>query len=221
MFAAGALVEQIPGRKYLSSLSFFELRLKSPLPRTATLTRMGHELPDGVAVAVRMPRGAVVSSAGPLRMDAPTLAARDAIIDAAERLGARAQVLPTPAALTPGPRSRELLARYVEALPEVEGRHLVWAPKGAWELEDRITVAAELGLVCAFDPMHEPRPPGSIVYAQLQALGYQTGFSEATLEDVVEVVGSAPFDEAYVSIDSPRSFKQAVQLQQLASAHAP
>lgn len=219
MFAAGALVEQIPGRKYCASLNFFELRPKPPLPRTATLTRMGHQLPDGVRPALRMPRSAVVSSAGPLRLDEAATAMRDAVVDAAERLGARAIVIPTPAELTPGARGRELLARYVEGLPRVANRHLVWSPRGAWEPETKAAVCEELSLVGAFDPIHEPRMPGPIVYATLQALGYQTSFSPATLEEVLETIHTLPFDEAYVSIDSPRSFQQAVQLQQFADAY--
>jgi len=218
MFAAGALVEQIPGRKYCGSLKFFELRPKPPLPRPATLTRMGHELPDGVRPALRLPRSAMVSAAGPLRGDAASDAMRDALTDAARRLRACALVIPTPADLTPGARSQELLARYVEALPRVDEQHLVWAPRGAWEPEDKARLCEQLGLVCAFDPLHEPRPPGPIVYATLQALGYQTSFSSATLEEVVDAIHAAPFEQAFVSVDSPRSFKQALLLQQLADA---
>lgn len=218
MFLAGSLLDQLPGRKYTASLRFFEFAPRSPWPRPATLTRMRHQLPEGLRVALRAPRTAVVGSAGPLRLDEAAKLARESLFESAERLGAVALVVPTPAELTPGARSAELLARYFDGVSRDAGRHLVWAPRGAWEPEQSAELAASLGLVCAYDPIHGERPAGPVVYAQLTAMGYQHNFSTASLEESVESVCLAPFDEAYLSIDSPRSFKQAELLQQLADA---
>lgn len=219
MLMAGSVLDQLPGRKYNASLRFFEFAPRSPWPRAATLTRMRHQLPADMRVALRAPLSAVVGDAGPLRLDDGLRARRDEIAEAAERLGAHLLVIPTPSDLTPGQRSADLLRAYLEGLPR-GGRHIVWAPRGAWELERRVELAGELGLIPAFDPIQEPRPPGPIVYAQLVAIGYQTSFSMATFEDVLECLTGEALQEGFVSIDSPRSFKQAEQLQQLADAQS-
>lgn len=220
-FYAGALINHFPGRKYLDALRFFEFSPKSPRPRGATLTRMRHAMPQDTRIALRAPRAALVSEQGPLRSSEHQAAELAWTLDAAERLGVSALVLPTPPNLMPGSRSRELLKRFSEQLPRAERRHYVWMPQGAWELEEAAELAHGLGLVCGFDPIQQERPAGEIVYARLTAMGAQTGFSEGALLDVFERIAAQPFREAYVSIDSVRSFQQAVRLQQEAGGGAP
>lgn len=212
---AGAVVEQIPGRKYQDALRFFEYSPKPPYPRGATLTRLRHGLKEGMVASLRAPKAALVSDSGPLRASEAQEEMLQWTLTAAENLAVRCLVLPTPSQLMPSPRSRDLLARFVDKLPRVEGRSYVWAPAGAWEPEDAQRIAEQLGLVYAFDPLHEDRPPGSVVYAQLTAMGAQTGFSDATLEDVLAKIEAEPYDEAFVSIDAPRSFQHAVRLAQV------
>ncbi|MDD9965735.1 MAG: DUF72 domain-containing protein [Myxococcales bacterium] len=212
MLYAGATVERFPGKKYFASLRFVEFAPRAPLPRASTLTRFAHEMPDEAVIALRAPRAALVSELGPLRPSEAQAQALAWTLDAAERLRARAVVLPTPASLTPGSHSRERIKAFAEALPRPAGRHYVWAPQGLWEEEESAQLAERLGLVRAFDPLFEQRPPGSVVYARLQTLGAQTGFSEATLDDVLERIGDEPFETAFVSIESDRSFKQAERL---------
>lgn len=214
-FYAGALMNHFPGRKYLDALRFFEFSPRSPRPRGATLTRMRHSMPEDMVIALRAPRAALVSDQGPLRASEAQAAELAWTLDAAERLRAQVLVLPTPADLMPSPRSRDLLARFAEGLPQIPGRRYIWAPRGAWEPEHSAEVAHQLGLVCAFDPLQQPRPPGTVVYANLATLGVQTNFSEAMLLDVFERIAAEPFEDAYVSIDSMRSFQQALRMHQV------
>lgn len=179
------------------------------------MTKLRHSLPKDTLISLRAPLGALKSEKGPLR---PTAAQSELLqwtLEAAEKLQVRLVLLPTTADLMPGARSRKLLADFVAALPSVEGRDYVWAPRGAWDADEIAAVGAELGLVCAFDPLHQTRPPGSIVYAQLTAMGVQTGFSDATLTDVLAKVSEQPYDDAFVTFDAPRSFQHAVRLQQI------
>ena len=117
--------------------------------------------------------------------------------------------------MMPGARTRSLLAAFAEQLPRVPDRHYIWLPKGPWEPEETAALAEEFGLVGGFDPVQQERPPGTIVYGMLTTMGAQTTFSEASLSDVFERINEAPYTEAFITIDSMRSFQQAVRLQQV------
>lgn len=219
MLLAGSILDRIPGRKYTASLRFAELALRAPLPRAKTLSEWRSQLPADFALALRAPKDALVSARGPLRVDAALEASLGWVLEAADALAARAVVLPTPADLAPGARSRELLGAYVARLPKVENRKYVWAPRGVWEIEDTEPLCAELGLVRAFDPLESARPAGSFVYAELRALGHRKSFSLSALEDALDVIAGAHFDTAYVCVDSDRGFDVAKRLMSLAAEH--
>lgn len=205
----GAALERFPGAKYYARLSFFEYTPRGPLPRGATLTRFFHGLPEGAVVGLRAPSAALVSAAGPLVADPQQEEALAWTLDAADRLRARTVLLPTPARLTPGRRNRERLRTFAAALPRPDGRHYVWAPEGLWEEQDSARLAADLGLVRAFDPLQEELPEGPVAYARLRTLGGQTSFSDATLSDVVGTLSAPHLDAAFLAIESERSVQQA------------
>lgn len=211
----GATLERFPGDKYFAGLTFFEFAPRAPLPRVATLTRYRHQLSRQALVALRAPQSALVSDAGPLRPSAAQTADLAWLLDAADRLDAEVVVFPTPASLTPGQHSRKLLRSFAEALPRPEGRRYVWAPSGLWEEQDSAELAAGLGLVRAFDPLHEERPPGPIAYAHLRALGVQSSFSETVLADTLDKLTSQPTECGYISIHSDRSVQEAKRLRAL------
>jgi uncharacterized protein YecE (DUF72 family) len=217
MLLTGSLLDRVPGRKYVQALRFAELTLRAPLPRPATLVSWRAKLPADFQVALRAPRASVVSKRGPLRSDPELDASLEWLIQAADAVGARAVVLPTPGDLTPGPRSRELLAAYVARLPRSAGRFYVWSPAGLWEPDDTNELCTRLGIVRAFDPLEMPRPTGDIVYAQLRAMGHRLSFSPAALEDALAVIGGAPTTQAFVSVDAARGFDIARRLMQIAA----
>lgn len=214
MLLAGASLDHFPGPKYLASLRFAEVSLRAPLPRASTLRQKRGQLPENLVLALRAPKSALVGSRGPLRFDDELEAGLTWLIAARDALGAKLVVLPTPADLTPGPRSRELLAAYVDRLPRDPARPFVWAPQGAWERELAERVASDLGLVLAFDPLEEDCPEGPIAYARLIAIGARRSFSPALLEDALEAIPSHL--ESYAVIESERSFPQASLLQKIA-----
>jgi len=211
----GAVVDRVPGRKYLDALRFFEYAPKPPRPRGPTLTRLRHGFPEGTVAGLRAPIAALVSEYGPLRASESQQELLKWTLDAADCLNVRTLLLPTPAELMPGPRSRELLARFVESLPRDRERHYVWSPRGAWQAEEAYAVAQQLGLVYAYDPLQQSRPPGAVVYARLTAMGAQTGFSDSTLEDVLSNLVDEPCAEAFIVVDAPRGVQHATRLQQL------
>ncbi len=216
MFLTGSILDRVPGHKYAQALRFAELALHAPLPKPATLAGWREKLPQGFQLALRAPRASVVGKSGPLRGD-PTLDSSFAwLLQAADALAVRAVVLPTPSELTPGARSRELLAAYVARLPRTPGRSYVWAPAGLWETDETNDLCTQLDLVRAFDPLEMPRPAGDIVYAQLRAMGHRSSFSPAALQDALETIADAPASEVFISVDAPRSFDIARRIVQLA-----
>ena len=133
MLLTGCVVDRLP-EPGAAPPRFVELRLRSPLPRIATLRRLGAHGATGV-LALRAPTECITSSAGPLA-HTPALERNVTWLDhAAQTLGAALVVLPTPVEVTPGARSRDLLRDYAARLPRPEGRVWVWSPRGPWEPE--------------------------------------------------------------------------------------
>ena len=215
MLLAGACLDHLPGHKYLAALRFAEVSLRAPLPRASTLRQKRGQVPEDVVLSLRAPKSAVVGARGPLRFDAELEAGLQWLLAARDALSAKLVVLATPADLTPGARSRDLLAAYVDKLPRDPGRPFVWAPHGAWEREQAERIASDLGLVLAFDPLEEDCPAGPIAYARLVAIGARRSFSPALLEDALEALPTQL--ECYAVIESERSFPQASMLQKIAN----
>jgi len=217
MLHVGALVDRAPGRKYINALRFAELALSAPLPKPGTLAKLRAQLPPEFVVALRAPRSAVSSARGPLRIDAELEASLEWLKAAADALQARAVVLHTPAQLTPGARSRDLLREYIGKLPRPAGRHYVWAAQGAWEPEELQRICDELGLTRAFDPLETAAIRSPIAYATLRALGHRSGFSYTALSDAVARTLEHEPEEAFISVDAARSFDVARRLHTLAT----
>ena len=208
----GAQLDRAPGRKYTAALRFAEFAPRAPLPRPGTLASMRSGLPDEFVFALRAPRSSIVSARGALRMDAELEAGISWLVSAADALSARAVVFNTPADLTPGARSRELLRDYVARLPRSLERHYVWLPQGVWEPEDAAALCAELGLVYGFDPLETRAPASALTYATLRALGHRSGFSSAALSDALVAILSHRPSEAFLSVDAERAFDIARRL---------
>jgi uncharacterized protein YecE (DUF72 family) len=215
MLLAGCVLDRLPGSKYCAKLRFAELDLRDPLPRPGTLRKWRQQLPEGFQLALRAPRAALESAAGPLRASPEREEAMRWTLDAADALAADWVVLATPPALSPGGRSRDLLQALVESLPKTANRHWVWAYGGAWEDTEAQRVAAELGLVCAFDPLESERPAGPHVFARLRALGHRRSFSDASLQDAIDTIVPDVTELGVVSIDAERAFQYASRLQTL------
>lgn len=211
----GATVERPPGPKYSAALGFAELTFPSSWPRRSTLAKWRKTAGD-LECAVVAPRGATHGDRGPFRWD-PGLEERFAwYVDALDALDAHA-VIPTGSEISTGSRDRERLADFLARIPRREGRHIVWAPQGLWTLDLAQPFAADLEVLCAFDPLEDDPPPGPVAYARLKAVGGRQRFSEGLLYEIVEALQEAGYDQAYVALESPRSFQEAVRLQQLAA----
>lgn len=218
---AGTVLPEPPGPKYLKALDFVELAPVEPLPRVSTVQRWAERIPEGFLTSFVVPPAARRSARGAFRFDDAMRSAFEWAKEAAELVRARFVVVPTGSEITTGQRDRDLLAAWLEAFALPEGRDLVWHPTGLWDRELALPFAEKLGVILAFDPLESEPPTGDrLLYARLRGVGMRSRFSETMLLDILDGLQSSDADDAFVAIDSPRSFKEATRLAQLAQDEA-
>ncbi|MGD8316386.1 MAG: DUF72 domain-containing protein [Myxococcales bacterium] len=217
---AGAMLDRPPGPKYTAELRFAELAPKAPLPKPSTLAKWRQGLPEGFQIALRAPEPCWHSSAGPLRLNDELRAAMGWLTEAANALEASLIVVATGAAITTGARDRERLREYFSEMPRATGRAMVWRPTGLWEPQTLQRFANELSIIGGFDAVDDPVPGAEILYATLTAEGLRRSFSHAQLQDVVDKLQHSAASRAFVTIDSPQSFREAKLLQALSEGGA-
>ncbi len=213
---AGATLDRPPGPKYLAALPFAELLFTTGYPKIGTLERWRVTAP-GLALSLVAPHGCRHGEAGAFRFDEGLEERFDWFARALEATGASA-VIPTGTDLSTGPRDRDRLRVYMDRLRKRMGdRHIVWAPSGLWEDEIAQPFAEELGVLCAFDPLEDMIPEGPIGYARVAAVGARQRLSEGLLYDVLDRVMDGAYDQAFIALETPRSFKDATALHALAA----
>lgn len=212
---AGALLERPPGPKYTSELGFAELTLTGQLPKAQTLTKWRAGLPESFRVALRIPRSCWHTSAGALREGGELDVGLAWLTTAVEALEPALLVLATTSEVTTGARDRKRLRDYIGRLPRPSGMRIAWRPSGLWEPESVRALARTSDVLPGFDPVDDPAPDDEVIYGSLFAEGLRRSFSHALLLDVVDNVASSAAATAYITIDSPQSFREARLLQSL------
>lgn len=214
---SGTLLDRIPGPKYVKALHFAELAFPSPLPRPGTLARLRSELPDDFLLAIRAPKESWLSDAGAMRFDDSLEKGLDWLGEAIDRLRTRLVVIQTGSELTPGQRDRDALRGYFERLPHRDELALVWQPSGLWEPPVAQHVARKLGAIVAIDGLEDPVPQGPLAYVSLSAQGARQSFSHHDLAETLRKVQDGGVSEAFITIDSGQSFREATLLQTIAA----
>lgn len=217
---SGCAFDLFPGGKYCRELDLVELRLRVPLPRPSTLSHKRELSPNNLVFILRAPQNAIVSSSGPFRFNDDLRRGFDWTIGAAEALQASVVVIPTPVEFATSQRERDLLTAFADRLPRDRETIWAWEPSGLWDPDKSYPFAEKLNLVCAFDPLKQPPPPGDVLYAHLRSLGAQTHISDSMLDTAIEVLAQPHITTAYAVFDSNRAFQHAKQLKRLARAIA-
>jgi uncharacterized protein YecE (DUF72 family) len=180
------------------------------VPSIATLKRWRKAVPPHFAFTVL---------AGPelaaLRPGDALEKGRASAIAAADVLEARNILLPTPAAVTPSALWRDRLAKVVEGFRR-DVTHIVWEPRGVWEVDDAAVLAKKLGLVLAVDAARDPVPAGPVAYSRLRALGETRSFGPSALERVVTAIGARR--DAFVVLETDGALAECKLLRRLSSA---
>lgn len=203
--------------RYFEKLPFLETSdTYRSLPRASVLRRWhataadtgserGTDAGHGLVAlsAITDPNAAADASAagstGHFRDTAAVRQATEVVATAARELSAEVVLFRTPASFTPSTTNRQAMQRYFsETAPAGKFGDAVvaWEPQGLWELEDAVSVAEELGLVCACDPLalDPTRPewtpadalPRGAAYFRVTGLGRpRRALDETTLESLL------------------------------------
>ena len=212
---AGASLERPPGPKYTAELRFAELAPTAPLPKPGTLSKWKKGLPEGFELGLRAPDVSWNPPEGPLRPGAALDQGLVWLSEAVDALGASILVVATGPSVTTGARDRERLREYFSRLPRREGLRIAWRPSGLWEPDTVQRVARQMSVIGAFDAVDDPAPSGDVIYGSLLAEGLRRSFSHAQLLDVIDKLHDANAGRAYVTVESPQSFREARLLQAL------
>jgi len=192
--------------RYAEKYDLVELRpVDVTLPKAATLRAWRRKVPPSFVFSVVFPR--IVSELKP----SPELdEALGQALDVARDVEARCLVLATPPSVTPTDLNRKRLKALVERIPH-DAVSLAWEPRGLWEIEEAVAVAADLDLVLVVDAAREAAPKGPVAYFRLRGLGESTRLSPAAIDKVAAELASRR--EAYVVIESssPASVAQALR----------
>jgi hypothetical protein len=190
------------------------------LPKPATLRRWRESLPEGFDLGLRAPDVCWNGSEGPLRLGPSLDEGMQWLGDAADALKASMVIIATGAAITTGARDRSRVRAYFGRLSLPETCRAVWHPTGLWEPAAVQAMARSMSILGGFDAIDDPVPERETVYGSLRAEGLRRSFSHAQLLEVLDKLRAASVERAYLTIDSPQSFREACLVRALAEGRA-
>jgi len=132
---------------------------------------------------------------------------------AVDVLQARCLLIATPADVTPSAIWRDRMQKLLDRLPR-DATHVIWEPRGVWEVEDAAVAAKKWGIVLSVDPARDPVPAGPVAYGRLPALGETRSYGAAALERVVHAIGARR--DAYVVLETTSALAECKKLRTLA-----
>jgi uncharacterized protein YecE (DUF72 family) len=168
---------------------------------------------------------------GDLR-DTPTVREHvDLLARAAAEAKASAVVFHTPPSFSPSQSNRDTIRRFFRETAPAEklgAAVRVWRPDGLWEPRTAVALAAELGIVCALDPLIlDPGGtppefyddlPGDSVYFRVSGLGRPSRkLPEHEVERLIELI--ARFERAWVVFATAERFRDARGLLQMIASY--
>ena len=193
---------------YAKRFDLLEVRADAKAPAIAALRRWRKSVPPHFEFSVV--GGARLSL---LKPSDALEAELDTAIKAIAALQARCFVLQTPVDVTPSALSRDRMARLLDRLPR-DATHVVWEPRGVWEIEDAAAAAKKWGVVLGVDPARDEVPDGPIAYARLRSLGETRSFGPTALARIVDRIGDRR--DAYVIIETSSALAECRELRKLA-----
>lgn len=206
----GASLDRPPGPKYLSALSFAELRFPSTRPKPKTLERWRTSVGESFTVSIVAPKSSTEDATHAFKVE-ELGEGLDWLGEATRAAAARAVVIPTRRAISTGQRDRDKLARYFDAIRERnDALLLVWQPGGLWDLDLAIPQAEKFGVTLAVDPLEADLiPEGPLAYLRLVAMGARPRITPGMSYEVIERLREHPAEEVFVAVQSERSVREA------------
>lgn len=165
-------------------------------------------------------------TAGDFRDTAPARDALGPFRAAIDTLGAVHAVFRSPPLFAPSAANRDRLRAFFGELATegAIGASRVWIPDGLWEPRAAAAFAAELGVLCALDPLvREPGQPPDLyydlevpaLYLRISGLGRAGALRSEPLEDLAELVEHYEDRPITIAFESPSRWQDARNLKKL------
>jgi len=232
------LPERIERERYFAELSYLELSALFAGPLKPPSLSKWKEAPAhtlGLVVpwvlTQRKPPTATRlwhhdAGVGDFRDSAHGRSALTAFRDAATTLSAAFAVFPSPALFAPSLANRDRLKQFFGevATEKAAGARRVWVPDGLWEPRAAVKFAAELGVVCAVDPLvYDPNSPEEVyedlaaeaLYFRIGGLGRAGALRSEKLEDLAGLVEHYEEIELTIAFASPARWQDARNFKKL------
>ena len=164
----------------------------------------------------------VDAGSGDFRDSPAARAALEQFAAAAITVKAAAVIFSSPEMMSPSASNREQIKKFFTELAPAEkfgGASRVWIPSGLWTPLTAATFAADLGLVCAVDPLIQDPDmpieayaalPGDSVYYRPTGLGRSGPLSADRLDELVTLMGVR--ENATVAFATSERFRDATNL---------
>lgn len=180
-------------KRYRQHFDLLELCAdRGRMPRLARLKAFAELVEEPFVFSVMLPHSVTSVEPGPEAEGELAHA-----LKAADVLGAHWLVVQSPAAATPGARTRRRLAGLRERLGTA--RWIAWEPGGLWEEAESERFARELGWHVVRDLTRAPAPDDPVVYTRLRALGESARVRASGVERLAERLDGC--SSAYVVIE--------------------
>lgn len=155
----------------------------------------------------------------------PTPTVKDAwarTVASARALGAEVVLFQTPASFSPSESNRTALRRFFsEVAVDRADLTLAWEPTGLWEPAQASTLANELGLVYALDPLQleVPPPDEPKAYFRIHGLGiYRNKLADDLMELLADMVEG--YERAWVLFANVEKYRDAQHFHRLVASRA-
>jgi len=166
------------------------------------------------------------ATSGDFRPSAPGAEALAALRGAVETVGAGCAVFRSPESFSASAANRDQLRAFFGEVATVEavGASRVWIPGGLWDVRTAVTLAEELGVTCAFDPLvREPGAPleiyfdleASSLYLRIENAGRSGTVRNEALEDLAALLEHYENIPRTVAFASPQRWNDARNLKKL------
>ncbi len=212
-FHVGAVLDRTPSARYFEGGSTHLELVLVGTPRAATARKLRAQLPSGATFAVQIPSSFVRGPRGALRHEDPR--PQTELIQSLVAFAPTFVVLSTGVELTPGPRDREALAAFVDALRAGGVAPLVWDAGGLWEADQAAELARKLGVLPAIDPLAPIPSEGPVAYARVRAIGVHTRLGDGTMARIAEGLLGLGAEDTYVALEAAEGPRRARRLAQI------
>ena len=146
------------------------------------------------------------------------------IKEQAQNVGASRILLETSANFTPSDNNKRALECFVKDWAELpENMRLIWHPAGFWERDEAASIARDLGMILAIDPLVDERedlPDDAEAYFQMLGRhGLLDSYSDDDLERILDM--AARFDDVTIVFRTCDSLGDARRLLKLSKSYVP